>query len=171
MDTLGKRLKAAREAFKPKKLTQKQVAGRAKISQATVADIERGRNKDSRYSPRLAYAVSCSLRWLATGQGEMQGGDVPSRPDNEIGNQPGLGLTEEQEQALALIESLDKEALDALMKLGQILSTRPPPRREMTAAQDMGEIEHTDSAVSSDPETWDESKKDFEKRNVKWPKK
>jgi len=121
MDTLGKRLKAARETFKPKKLTQKQVADRAGIAQATVADIERGRNETTTKLPDLAYAVSCSLNWLATGKGEMRGSDIPSKP-SDGNNQTEPNLTDEQQHILSVMEAIGPEARKALLQTASLLA-------------------------------------------------
>lgn len=69
MNTFGDRLKSARKEIG---LTQQALAKVAGISQATVADIERGRNKGSTESLQLAKALKVSPDWLATGKGSRE---------------------------------------------------------------------------------------------------
>jgi transcriptional regulator with XRE-family HTH domain len=107
MNTLGKRLKEARLSFQPKRLTQKEVAVRAGISQTTVADIERGRNDGSKYIAELARAVNCSLEWLASNTGEMR--------DRKLG---GENVSDEM-QMLELLKSMSPEDRKTWMRVGR----------------------------------------------------
>lgn len=50
-------------------LSQQQLADKAKCSQATVADIERGRNQDSIKLPQIAAALGLHVLWLKDGKG------------------------------------------------------------------------------------------------------
>jgi transcriptional regulator with XRE-family HTH domain len=148
MKTLGERLKKARLTYKPKRLTQKEVAARAGVSQTTVADIERGRNDGSKYLAGLAYAVNCSLNWLATSKGEMRGSDIPDHPRHET-DPIEENLTKEQRQFLSLIANIDNEAREAFLKIGTLLARRlPERRRENISPHDgrrFGEINYRDS--------------------------
>lgn len=69
MDTFGERV---RETRKKLKLTQKQLAKLSGMAQATLSDIERGKNAGSRDVVALATALKVSAEWLINGE---QGGD------------------------------------------------------------------------------------------------
>lgn len=68
MNTLGKRVKAAR---KYAGLTQIQLADRAGMDQTTISKLEKGHNDKSAFCVRIAVACGVSPVWLETGQGEM----------------------------------------------------------------------------------------------------
>lgn len=63
--TFSERVLLARKA---KGLTQKELAQKAGVSQATISDIERGRNSSSLEVPALAKALGLSIDALATGK-------------------------------------------------------------------------------------------------------
>jgi SOS-response transcriptional repressor LexA len=65
MDNLQERLRARRKELK---LTQAQLAKRAGVSQTTIADIERGRNKGSAELATIAHALQTDAYWLTTGK-------------------------------------------------------------------------------------------------------
>ena len=72
MDNLGKRIKLARETFSEKVMTQEGLGKASGISQTTVADIERGRNKGTKHIVALAKALRVSIEWLNDDKGEMR---------------------------------------------------------------------------------------------------
>lgn len=72
MDNLGKRIKLARETFPGGEMTQKALGDAAGISQTTVADIERGRNKGTKHIVDIAKALKVAIEWLNSGKGEMR---------------------------------------------------------------------------------------------------
>lgn len=63
-------------------------------------------------------------------------GDVPieGMPGSDVRKQAstpqGEALTKEQKQILSLMGSMDKDARDALLKMGNLLAKRPPGRRK-----------------------------------------
>lgn len=73
MNTLGERLKARREKLE---LDQEQLAKRAKVSQTTISDLERGRNKRSKFVGQLARALHCRVEWLEKGRGPEEEGEI-----------------------------------------------------------------------------------------------
>ncbi|WP_137822552.1 LexA family transcriptional regulator [Pseudomonas sp. D(2018)] len=64
LDTLGKRVAFAR---KLRRLTQADLATRIGIGQSSIATLEGGRSKSSRYMHRLAEVLNVSGRWLDEG--------------------------------------------------------------------------------------------------------
>lgn len=73
MNELGKRLRDARNA---RGLTQKELSRKSGVSQATISDIERGRNESSKELPALAKALGESLDCLVSGrQSQLRHGD------------------------------------------------------------------------------------------------
>lgn len=66
MDTLAERVRSERER---RKMSQDELAKAAGISQSTIAQIERGRNKGTKYILSLAKALSVAPEWLGTGKG------------------------------------------------------------------------------------------------------
>lgn len=64
METFSDRVKKSRKAAK---LTQTQLAKVSGLSQATISDIERGRNASSRDVVALASALKVSAEWLTNG--------------------------------------------------------------------------------------------------------
>lgn len=64
MTTFGERVRDTRLRLN---LTQKQLAKKSQISQATVAQIENGRNKGSTYIVQLANALKVTPQWLGSG--------------------------------------------------------------------------------------------------------
>lgn len=65
-----------RERRKALGLSQKQLAKKAKVSQTTISDIERDRNKGSSEIAALAHALQCSALWLAEGRGKPPVGEI-----------------------------------------------------------------------------------------------
>lgn len=68
MDTLGKRLKTAREA---KKLSQAELAKKAGVTTGAIGNIEAESRKNPRDLLSIAAALGVSPHWLQTGQGSM----------------------------------------------------------------------------------------------------
>lgn len=68
METFASRVRARRKSLH---LSQKDLAKKAKLSQTTISDIERGRNDGSRDMVGLARALQCRAEWLETGRGAM----------------------------------------------------------------------------------------------------
>lgn len=71
MTTFSERLKEARNATG---MSQAQLAKKIGISQATIGDIERGRNQGSTYLLDIAKALSVNPTWLETGKGRKEAG-------------------------------------------------------------------------------------------------
>ncbi|KWH52543.1 S24 family peptidase [Burkholderia cepacia] len=65
--TFGSRLKEARNEAG---LTQKQLASKAGIKQATVSELENDKYQGSAFAAQLAAAVGVSALWLADGKGD-----------------------------------------------------------------------------------------------------
>ena len=76
--TFGERLKESRRAAK---LTQKQVAAKVGMAQATLSQLEGDTYPTSSYTPRLAHLYGVSARWLADGDG-------PRSPDTALAERP-----------------------------------------------------------------------------------
>ncbi|WP_158593386.1 helix-turn-helix domain-containing protein [Nitrosovibrio sp. Nv6] len=100
-------------------------------------------------------------KWIATGRGEM------TKPTSI---QADSSLTKEQRQMLSLMSRIDKDARDALLKVGELLS-RPFERRkkdvEHNPKRRMGEEAYGD-AVDSSAFTYSEDEpKQLEKRKQK----
>lgn len=68
MDTFANRCKARRHQLG---LSQKELATKARMSQTTISDIERGRNDGSRELLSLARALQVNPHWLESGLGDM----------------------------------------------------------------------------------------------------
>lgn len=64
----GERLKKARLHAK---LSQAELAERAKVSQANISKLENGDATGSEYTVQLAVACNVCPIWLATGEGDM----------------------------------------------------------------------------------------------------
>jgi transcriptional regulator with XRE-family HTH domain len=73
MTTLGERLLARRKKLH---LEQDDLAKMAKVSQTTISDLERGRNKRSKFVGQLARALRCRVDWLEKGQGPEEEGEI-----------------------------------------------------------------------------------------------
>lgn len=65
MDSLGKRIKASREALG---IDQRELAARVNVKQQTISKLETDKSKGTYIAPRLAEALRVSLSWLLTGQ-------------------------------------------------------------------------------------------------------
>ena len=81
MDDLASRVRHERVA---RKLSQGALGKRVNMSQATIANIERGRNRSSSQIVQLAVALGVSAHWLATGNGD-KGSFAPPPPPNYSG--------------------------------------------------------------------------------------
>lgn len=62
-------------------LSQPALAKLAGVTQETISNIERGRNKGSRYAVQIAAALKCSGPWLASGKGDKA---APPEPGPDI---------------------------------------------------------------------------------------
>ena len=74
MGTLSKRLKECRLTSG---MTQKALAKRCNMAQATIAEIESGRNQGSTRIAAIAKALGVNALWLAEGKGEKYPGKTP----------------------------------------------------------------------------------------------
>lgn len=77
MDTFSNRLKSARKSTG---ITQADLAKQVGVSQATIANIENGRNKASTEVLSLAKILCVSPDWLATGKGSRELANTSSAP-------------------------------------------------------------------------------------------
>lgn len=68
---LKDRIKLAR---KQARLSQKGAADKARVDQATISNLERGKHLGSTHLLKIADALGVSYRWLSEGVGEMQEG-------------------------------------------------------------------------------------------------
>lgn len=66
MDSLGKRIKIRREEIGLDQIELARIAG---VSQPTLANLESGKNKRTKFLPELARALRTSVEWLDTGIG------------------------------------------------------------------------------------------------------
>lgn len=74
MDTLGKRLRFARQE---RKLTQTQLADLSGVKQSDISKLERGDSQTTTGLVRLASALTCNPEWLDTGDGAIWQTDSP----------------------------------------------------------------------------------------------
>jgi len=70
LHTLGQRIKFAR--INVAKLSQRELAERAGIAQSLVSALEKEQRKNTTHMVELADALRVSIRWLASGNGQMQ---------------------------------------------------------------------------------------------------
>lgn len=106
MKTLAERLTEERELTG---LTQAELAKKAKCSQATIADIERGRNAESAKLPNISAALNLHSVWLKDGVG-------PKYLNQTIASD-GIYVTNPQLiAALKIMEALPDYALSAAVK-------------------------------------------------------
>lgn len=70
--TFSDRLKHARDL---RRLTQKDLARQARVSQSAIASYESGQRQTSRSVRKLAKALKVELEWLELGKGEMEKAD------------------------------------------------------------------------------------------------
>lgn len=75
--TFGERLKESRRAAN---LTQKQVATKVGMAQATLSQLEGDTYPTSSYTPRLAHLYGVSARWLADGDGPRASSAADAEP-------------------------------------------------------------------------------------------
>jgi len=94
VETVAQRVKRLRAELD---LTQSEVGRRAGLSQVTISDIERGRNKGSRELLQLANALHTSVEYLSTGRENSR--DAPRRLAESIA----IG----QDRAITRIEVID----------------------------------------------------------------
>ncbi len=78
--TFGARLRWARTQAK---LTQKQLASAAKVTQATLSEIETGGIASSGHTPTFASILKVSALWLQAGKGPVQPGGSERQKDLE----------------------------------------------------------------------------------------
>lgn len=89
MSTFAERVCAERER---QKMSQDDLSKAAGVSQSTIAQIERGRNKGTKHILALARALRVSPEWLESGKGHRlqlnltKLGDLPSEDDPEPGS-------------------------------------------------------------------------------------
>ena len=76
--------------------SQQQLADKANCSQATIADIERGRNHDSKKIPNIAAALKLHAIWLKDGRG-------PKYLDDRHLPEDGIYITDPEIAAIARI--------------------------------------------------------------------
>lgn len=69
MTTVGQRVKQARKAAG---LSQQALADKIGLRQATIAELEKGDSKSSKFLVEIALACDVSPRWLAKDEGEKQ---------------------------------------------------------------------------------------------------
>lgn len=79
MDTIGERIKAARERSG---LTRAQLAAQAGIAYPTLAGIENGDQRGTTRLPAIAAALNVDARWLLTGKGSMDDPHAPQQSDD-----------------------------------------------------------------------------------------
>ena len=82
MNTLGERLKEARNKRKLTQVSLEQLSG---VPQQTIHGIESQKIKETRHLMRLAKALRINPEWLSTGEGEMEKGTVEHVPSSEYG--------------------------------------------------------------------------------------
>lgn len=79
MDTLGKRLKDARESAG---ITQAELAKRVHVNQSIIGSLESGHRKASSYIPAIADALGVNALWLSAGKGNRAAfGMLFNRPE------------------------------------------------------------------------------------------
>ncbi len=106
MNTLGKRLKAAR---KSKGFTQQELEKLSGVSQQLISKIESEKIESTTEVFNLAEVLDVNAKWLATGNGEMSGesrvvSSEHSREDLNILKMLGMITSEQKKDALADIQ-------------------------------------------------------------------
>lgn len=76
--------------------------------------------------------IGATPKWIATGEGSM----VPTDMSGQV--------TKDQEKILALINSIDKEARDALLKMITLLVRRPPEIKKEDTINNLGGGKYAD---------------------------
>lgn len=91
MQTLGQRLRAAREA---KQISQQELARRAGVSSGAIGNLEAGSRKSPRNLLAIAAALGVSPHWLETGVGSMSDFVLVAEPGtfSRLGNSPDISL-------------------------------------------------------------------------------
>jgi transcriptional regulator with XRE-family HTH domain len=117
MNELGKRLRDARNA---RGLTQKDLARKSGVSQATISDIERGRNESSKELPALAMALGVSVDALVTGRSDTAPLSLPATSSSS----PKLLRLIRSLESLEQSAGLPPELVDALQKTVDAFSKR-----------------------------------------------
>lgn len=86
--SIGSRIKEARRAAK---LTQKDLAKKVGMAQASLSELETGESQSTTLVASLAAALGVSALWLETGKGQMGEGGLMSSasPDNVLDLVPG----------------------------------------------------------------------------------
>ncbi|MCM2546168.1 XRE family transcriptional regulator [Burkholderia glumae] len=77
MRPLAQRLREIREE---QDLSQADLADKARVSQSTIANLESGRNKGSKYLLAIARALGVSAEWLESEQGPKEAGAADAQP-------------------------------------------------------------------------------------------
>lgn len=115
----------------------------------------------------VARELGVSPEWLATGQGDKHKTDEADLPVNMDSESASIVITREQQHTLDLIESLDKEARDVLLKMVGVLARRPAERRKKNIGHDperrLDWRTHSDEHDMSDY-TYEESENQIQKR-------
>ncbi|CAK2955205.1 helix-turn-helix domain-containing protein [Vibrio crassostreae] len=111
IETFADRMKWARTQ-QTRKISQKELAELAGISQATVNKLENGILKSTSAIVAIADALHVSVHWLQSGQGKPENNLVSMTKLNRLEDTLAkLGLTDEQ------IKRVEKAALDEAMKI------------------------------------------------------
>lgn len=82
MDTVGSRVRRARTV---RGVGRTELARLSGVGYSTIAELERGGMQTSTKLRVLADALKVSLRWIETGDGDID--DVPSEPSQSVGIQ------------------------------------------------------------------------------------
>jgi len=108
MDTLGKRLKFARERLRPK-VSQKALGACVNLSQQMIAKLESDQSEETSAIVRIATELGVRPQWLETGEGPMTEQEPPSAARAVLQEIEQRTLTHELGEAeLALILDLVK---------------------------------------------------------------
>jgi transcriptional regulator with XRE-family HTH domain len=111
MNTLGKRLKAAR---KSKGFTQQELEKLSGVSQQLISKIESEKIESTTEVFNLAEVLDVNAKWLATGNGEMSGesrvvSSEHSREDLNLLNMINSMTSKQKNDTTQLIESYYRE--------------------------------------------------------------
>ncbi|KVZ79950.1 helix-turn-helix domain-containing protein [Burkholderia ubonensis] len=98
ISTYGKRLRDARKAAR---LTQKQLADKVGLKQATISELENDEYDGSAKTPLIADVLGINALWLAEGKGEPM-----STADSQIGYEAAVKAA--SDAARALIDAILK---------------------------------------------------------------
>lgn len=130
----GRRVKAAR---KYAKLTQKQLAARASMSQSNVSELETIAHESGR-TMQLALACGVNAHWLATGEGEMLGPlqALESKPAWPPVQHAGAGGGDHSGASLAQQMSQVQQMIDPQEVQWELILQCPLPDRFTLAIRD-----------------------------------